>query len=373
MLQSQGLTVTEIRERKTLNLGSLLKPKVKVGDIAIFSRQFATMSGAGVPLTECLDILIKQTQNATLAEAATRVKAEVEAGGSLADALSRYPKIFSNLYVNMVRAGEASGALEVVFNQLANLLEKQRELRNKVKSALFLPFLVLGFCIIITLGLLIFIVPRFAAIFESVGGSLPAPTLFLVNLSRNIRGPMGLVAVGGVIAFVFLIKAILATERGGYVWDHIKLKLPLFGPLFTKKAVASFARVLALLGASGVSILESLDIVAETSGNRVIARAIKRASASIQQGDSISKPLGESKVFPPMVTHMIVVGENTGSIDTMLTKIAEFYEDEVDRVIEGLTKLIEPIMMVFVGAMVGGILVCLYLPIFNLAGAIGTE
>jgi len=370
-LRDQGLVVTDIQEGKRLSSISLFQPRVKVDDLAIFSRQFATMSDAGVPLTQCLDILVEQTENPTLSKAIGEIKLEVEGGGGLADALGKHSKIFSNLYVNMIRAGEASGQLETIFNQLADLLEKQRELRNKVKSGLFMPILVLGFCLLITIGMIVFVVPRFAAIFEDLGTDLPGPTQVLVNISRDIRGPKGAITVVILVFAVFALRKVVKTDKGGRVWDQIKLKLPLFGSLITKKVVANFARTFGLLQASGVPILDALNIVADTADNRIVASAIREAKNAIQQGESISKPLAESKVFPPMVTHMIVVGENTGTVETMLEKIAELYEDEVDRTVEGLTKLIEPIMMVFVGSLVGSILICLYLPIFNLAGALG--
>ncbi len=369
-LRDQGLVVTDIQQgKKTISL-AMFQPRVKVDDLAIFSRQFATMSDAGVPLTQCLDILMEQTANPTLSRVTGEIKLEVEGGGGMADALAKHPKIFSNLYVNMVRAGEVSGQLEIIFNQLADLLEKQRALRNKVKAGLFMPILVLGFCLLITIGMIVFVVPRFAEIFEDLKTELPAPTQVLINISRDIRSIKGLVFAIAFVVFVLIIKAIIKTDKGGQIWDQIKLKLPLFGSLITKKVVANFARTFGLLQASGVPILDALNIVADTADNRVVADAIREAKNAIQQGESISKPLAESQVFPPMVTHMIIVGENTGTVETMLTKIAELYEDEVDRAVEGLTKLIEPIMMVFVGSMVGSILICLYLPIFNLAGAL---
>jgi len=369
-LRGQGLTIMQIQQRKGLSSIGLFQPRVKVDDIAVFSRQFATMSGAGVPITECLDVLVNQTENPTLSKAITEVKTEVEGGGGLADALAKHPKIFSKLYVSMVRAGEATGAYEVVLNQLATLSEKQRDLKNKVKSAIFLPIVVLSFCLLITLGLLVFIVPKFAALFEEMDAQLPYPTQVLIGISQGIRGPMGIIAVASVFLLVLIIKKVISTEKGRYAWDKIKLKLPLFGSLVTKKVVASFARIFGLLDVSGVPILEALDIVAEAAGNSVVASAIRRARDSIQQGESISKPLAESQIFPPMVTHMIVVGENTGSVETMLTKIAELYEDDVDRSVESLTRLIEPLMMTVIGAIVGSILICLYMPIFNLASAI---
>jgi type IV pilus assembly protein PilC len=327
------------------------------------------MSDAGVPMTQCLEILADQTENPTLSKAIIEIKTEVEGGGGLAEALAHHPKIFKKLYVNMIKAGETSGQLATIFNQLADLMEKQRDLRNKVKSGLFMPVMVLGFCLLVTIGLIVFVVPRFAEIFQEMNADLPAPTQVLINISRDVRGIKGLIALMSILVFAFTFKKVTSTDVGGRIWDQVKLKLPLFGSLITKRSVASFARTFGLLQDSGVPILESLEIVAETADNKIVSIAIREARDSIQQGESISKPLGESQVFPPMVTHMVVVGENTGTLGKMLSKIAELYEGEVDRAVEGLTKLIEPIMMIMVGGLVGTILICLYLPIFNLAGA----
>jgi type IV pilus assembly protein PilC len=326
------------------------------------------MVGAGVPLAQCLDILIDQTENATLSKATADIKAEVEGGGSLSEALGKYPKIFDNLYVNMIRAGEASGQLEPIFNQLADLLERQRDLRNRVKSALFLPIMVMGFCVLITIALIVFVVPRFANIFEMMNAPLPGPTQMLINISRDIRGPKGLIAIVAISLLAFAIRKVIKTEQGGRIWDQIKLKLPLFGSLIMKKIVANFARTYGLLDRSGVPILESLDIVAQTAGNRIVSRSIMEARSGVQEGEDLSKRLEQSRIFPPMVTQMIVVGEKTGTVETMLFKIAELYEADVERTVEGLTKLIEPMMMILVGVLVGSILICMYLPIFNMAG-----
>jgi len=372
-LRQQGLTVTDIRQEKRLSNISLFQPRVKVEDLAIFSRGFATMVGAGVNLGQALDITVKQTENPTLSKAISDIKEEVEGGMSLTEALGKYPNIFSNLYVNMVKAGESSGNLEVVLNRLAEIMEKQREINNKVKSAMFMPILVFGFCVLITLGLLIFIVPRFAMVFAEVGAGLPAPTLILLKVSEALRGPMGGIALLVIILIAFVFSRIIKTEKGRYAWDKTKLKLPLFGSLTIKKVTANFSRTLGMLQSSGVPILESLEIVADSSGNVVVAEAIREASTSIQQGDSISRPLEKSQIFPPMLVHMVVVGEETGSLEAMLNKLADFYEDDVDRTIEGLLKLIEPLMMIFIGAIVGGILIALYLPIFTIAGALSGD
>ena len=369
-LRGQGLIVTEIQQQKKVSSLNLFQPRVKINDIAVYSRQFASMVEAGIQLAPCLDIMVKQTENPTLAGVTEQVKNEVESGASLSESFGRHPKIFDHLYTSMVKAGEVSGTLPLILNQLATLLEKRRALQNKVKSALFLPTLVFGFSILITLGLIIFIVPRFATIFEDVGAELPRPTQVLVGISEGIRGPKGVVAAVFLVVFAFAIRRLIKTDKGEEVWDRAKLKMPLFGSLIMKKIVASFARTFALLDRSGVNILDSLEIVAETVGNRIVAQAIKDASSSIQQGENISDPLQRSQIFPPMVTHMIVVGEETGNVETMLNKIADLYEDDVERTVEGLTKLIEPLMMIFVGVLVALILVCLYLPIFNMAGAL---
>jgi type IV pilus assembly protein PilC len=366
--KAPGKTSKSFFDKDSLKSLSIFQSRVKVDDISVFSRGFATMVGAGVPLAQCLDILIDQTENATLSKATADIKAEVEGGGSLSEALGKYPKIFDNLYVNMIRAGEASGQLEPIFNQLADLLERQRDLRNRVKSALFLPIMVMGFCVLITIALIVFVVPRFANIFEMMNAPLPGPTQMLINISRDIRGPKGLIAIVAISLLAFAIRKVIKTEQGGRIWDQIKLKLPLFGSLIMKKIVANFARTYGLLDRSGVPILESLDIVAQTAGNRIVSRSIMEARSGVQEGEDLSKRLEQSRIFPPMVTQMIVVGEKTGTVETMLFKIAELYEADVERTVEGLTKLIEPMMMILVGVLVGSILICMYLPIFNMAG-----
>lgn len=366
-LRGEGLTVTDIRQEKKLPSLNIFRPRVKTNDIAIFSRSFATMVDAGITLPKCLDILVKQTENPVLSKAIADIKTDVEGGISLSEALGKYPKIFPALYTNMVKAGEIGGTLPEVCNQLANILEKQRQLQNKVKSGLFMPIMVLSFCMLITVGLILFVVPRFAAIFSDMNAELPAPTQVLVNISDGIRGPKGIGFVAILAVFIFIFVKVIKTDKGGNAWDKIKLKMPLFGPLITKNIVANFTRTFGMLQKSGVPILESLNIVADTAGNRIIAAAIRDASSSIRQGETIAKPLERSQALPLMVTQMIAVGEETGNVELMLNKIADLYEDDVERTVEGLTKLIEPMMMVFIGSIVGGILVCLYLPIFNMA------
>lgn len=366
-LRSEGLTVTNIRQEKKLSPLNIFRPRVKTNDITIFSRSFATMVDAGITLPKCLDILVKQTENPVLSKVTAEIKTDVESGISLSEALGKYPKIFPPLYTNMIKAGEAGGTLPEVCNQLANILEKQRQLQNKVKSGLFMPIMVLCFCMLITVGLILFVVPRFAAIFSDMNAKLPAPTQILVNISEGARGPEGIGFVSILAVFIFIFVKVIKTDKGGNAWDKIKLKMPLFGPLITKKIVANFTRTFGMLQSSGVPILESLDIVADTAGNRIIARAIREASSSIRQGETIAKPLERSQVLPPMVTQMISVGEETGNVELMLNKIADLYEDDVERTVDGLTKLIEPMMMVLIGGIVGSILVCLYLPIFNMA------
>jgi len=368
-LRNEGNTVMDIRQEKKSFSLNIFRSRVKTNDIAIFSRSFATMVDAGITLPECLNILVKQTENQALSKATNDIKTDVESGVSLSEAMSKYPKIFPELYTNMIKAGEAGGTLPDVCNQLANILEKRRQLQNKVKSGLFLPIMVLGVCLLISIGLIVFVVPRFASIFEELNAELPGPTQMLINISKDIRGPKGLAFAATAALFIFVFIRVTQTDKGGYAWDKVKLKMPLFGSLITKKIVSNFTRTFGMLQSSGVPILESLNIVADTAGNRVIAEAIREASSSIRQGESISKPLERSQVLPAMVTQMISVGEETGNVELMLNKIADLYEDDVERTVEGLTKLIEPLLMIFVGGMVGTILVCLYLPIFNLAGA----
>ncbi len=348
----------------------LFKPKVKLKDIMVFSRQFATMISAGLGISACLNILAEQSANPTLREVIEEIRNDVESGVALNEAFAKHSKIFPDLYINMVRAGESSGALESVLDQLAIFLEKQQRLRGQVKSAMFMPSMILGFAILMSFGLVTFVVPRFGAMFLEMGKELPAPTQALLNLSKGIRSPTGILAFLIIGFAVVGLKQFIKTSKGRMLWDQLKLKMPIFGEITVKAAVARFSRTLVLLLHGGVPILESIAIVGNTSGNMVIARSMQHVRARLSDGEGIAGPLSEIKEFPPMVTQMIAAGEETGAMEAMLSKLADFYEEEVERAAEQLTSMVEPVMVVLIGLIVGGIMICLYLPVFDMAGGV---
>ncbi len=339
-------------------------------DIVIFTRQFATMINSGLPLVQSLDILGEQTENQALAKVLGEVLYDVESGHTLADAMGRHPKVFSELFVNMVAAGEAGGILDTILLRLATFLEKNDALVRKIKGAMIYPaviFSVAGMAIVI---LLIFVIPTFQTMFESAGIPLPLPTRVVIGMSQFLQAFWWALLIG-IVASVFAIRQAYATDGGRLFIDKLMLALPILGDLQRKAAVARFTRTLGTLVSSGVSILEGLEITAKTAGNRVIHDAVMSSRASIAGGETIAGPLKESGVFPPMVVQMINVGEQTGGLDTMLTKIADFYDDEVDAAVEALLAAMEPIMIVVLGVVVGGMIVAVYLPIFDMINAVG--
>jgi len=350
---------------------NLFKPKVKLKDMTVFSRMFATMMSAGLGITTCLSILTEQSENPTLAEAIAEVKADVEGGNTLNDALAKHPKIFPDIYINMIKAGESSGALEIVLEQLAEFMEKRKRLKEKVKSALFLPAMILGFSITLTIVLIIFVVPMFEKLYSEAGATLPGATTMLINISQQVRSLRGLIIAAVVALAIFGLKQVINTEKGRLVWDGLKLKAPVFKLLTVNNIVAQFARTLTLLLKGGVPILEAITIVSETIGNKVVSNAMLKVRTSLNEGEGISKPLSGTQIFPPMVTQMVAAGEEAGSLEIMLTKLSDFYEEEVERTAEQLTNMIEPVMIIFIGLIVAGIVGCLYLPIFSLAEKIG--
>jgi len=350
---------------------SIFKPKVKLKDMTVFSRMYATMMSAGLGITTCLGILAEQSENTTLREAIAEVRADVEGGRTLNDALAKHPKIFPDIYINMVKAGESGGSLEVVLEQLATFMEKRKQLRDKVKSALFLPAMILGFSITLTIVLIVFVVPIFSKLYADMGTELPGPTTMLINVSDQVRSLKGLIFAAVGVVIIFALKKFIGTDEGRKIWDGLKLKAPIFKLLTVNNIVAQFARTLALLLKGGVPILEAITIVSETIGNKVVANAMLRVRASLNEGQGIAGPLADAKIFPPMVTHMVTAGEEAGSIEVMLGKLADFYEEEVERIAEQLTNMIEPVMIIFIGLIVAGIVGCLYMPIFNLAANIG--
>jgi type IV pilus assembly protein PilC len=347
-----------------------LQQKVKEKDVVVFARIFATMINAGLPLIQCMDLLGRQEQNKTFAKVIGGIKEDIEGGSTLTDALRKYPKIFDNLFVNLVAAGESGGILDVILQRLSGYMEKAMKLKSKVKGAMTYPLIVLVIAVVIVGGLLVFVVPMFQKMFEGMGGSLPAPTQFLVDLSAFLQNYY-LYMGGGLVVLYFGFKKFYATEKGTLLVDALVLKAPIFGPLLRKVAVAKFTRTLSTMMQSGVPILEGLGIVSKTSGNKIIELALMKTRQSISEGKTIAEPLLETDIFPAMVVQMIAVGEATGALDTMLAKIADFYDDEVDVAVGALTALLEPLLMCVLGPAVGFVLIAMYLPIFQAASAAG--
>ena len=339
--------------------------KVKSKDITIFTRQFATMINAGLPLIKCLSILTQQTESQALSDIISDCSREVEAGHALSEALSKHPRAFSELYVAMVRAGELGGMLDDVLLRVADQLERDAEIRQKVKSAMTYPIVVLGITIIIVTSMLMFVVPRFGKMFTELGGKLPTYTQFLVNLSHFLAGWGGLVVIAAIIGFVFGYRRFKATKQGRLTIDRIKLRLPVVGTLFHKTAMSKFSRTLGTLLASGVPILGALEITGETTGNMVITKALDVVRAGVKEGETIARPLTEAEVFPPMVIQMIAIGEETGALDVMLAKVSDFYDSEVNAAMDSFASIIEPVLLVVLGVAVGSIVIALYLPIFK--------
>jgi type IV pilus assembly protein PilC len=353
---------------REINLPSFGSP-VKQHDIVIFTRQFATMIDAGLPLVQCLDILSQQSDNKVLCRTIKEVKEEVEAGSTFAAALKKHPKVFSDLYANMVAAGEVGGILDTILNRLASYMEKIVRLKSKIKGAMIYPACIISAAVLVTGILLVYVIPVFADLFNSFGQALPAPTQFVINLSHFTINNFWLI-IGGMIAiaggFVFTSR----TDRGRYYLDKIGLRIPVFGDLIRKTSIARFARTLGTLVSSGVPILDALTITGRTAGNKIVEEAIYATRASISEGKTIAEPLIASKVFPPMVCQMIAVGETTGALDQMLQKIADFYEDEVDNAVANLTALMEPMVILLLGGLIGGLVISMYLPIFKLGSVL---
>jgi type IV pilus assembly protein PilC len=370
-LKAQNVMATSVKA-KAKDLSEyfpFLKPKVKTKDLVVFTRQFATMIDAGLPLVASLDILGSQSENATFKKVLLDCKADVENGSNFSDALGKHPKVFDRLFVNLVAAGEVGGILDTIMNRLAAFLEKADKLKRQVRGAMVYPISVSVIAVAVVVIMLMKVIPVFEKMFADFGGTLPGPTQVVINLSHGMQAyfPHGVV----VLVLIFLgTRAAYRTEKGRLYFDTTFLKLPIFGPLIKKVAVARFTRTLSTLLSSGVSILDALDLVARTAGNVVVEREILTTKNSISEGKTIAEPLRNSKVFPGMVVQMVAVGEQTGAMDTMLGKIADFYDDEVDVAVAALTSLLEPIMMVFLGGAVGGLLIAMYLPIFKIAEAV---
>ncbi len=367
-LRNQGFTVLDLNEVKQgwgqIDIGGRIKSK----DLTVFSRQFATMVNSGLSMLRCLYVLEEQTPNKKLARVIGEIRADVEAGISLSDSLEKHPKVFSRLYVSMVRAGELGGILDEVLNRLAAQLEKEDSIRRAVKSAMVYPILIGSFAILVLFGMVLFLIPIFAGMYKELGDAkLPMLTRIMVGFSDLLRSWYGLIFLAAVIFLVWGIRRLKHTERGRETWDRIKLRIPMgIGQIIRKLAVARFSRTLGTLISSGVPILQAIEITGQAAGNAVIEKAMDQVQQSVKEGQSITKPLEGVSVFPAMVTQMISVGEETGSLDAMLGKIADFYEDEVNASIKSLTSILEPILMLGVGGIVGVVVISMYLPIFNM-------
>jgi type IV pilus assembly protein PilC len=369
-LRQQSIIPTKIATKgKEFKISLPGGKKVKQRSIAIFTRQLATMIDAGLPLVQSLDILSSQQDHKVFKNIIREIREDVESGSTFAGALKKHPSTFDDLYTNLVVAGEEGGILDNILNRLSNYIEKAEALKKKVKSAMIYPAIIVSVAILVVIILMIFVIPVFETIFKSAGQSLPLPTLIVLAMSKIIKKYI-VVIIPAAILFVFLFRKFYKTEAGQSLIDRLLLKVPVFGMLLKKVAVARFARTLGTLVSSGVPILDGLLIVSKTAGNRTIETALMSARASIREGETIAEPLSRSSIFPPMVTQMISVGESTGALDSMLTKIADFYDDEVDVAVSNLTSLLEPFLMVFLGVVIGGVVIAMYLPIFQMASAI---
>jgi type IV pilus assembly protein PilC len=348
---------------------AIFQPRVTGKDIVVFTRQLSTMIDAGLPLVQSIDILSKQQENTTFKKVLLTIKSDIETGTTFADAMRKHPKIFDSLYANMIEAGETGGILDTILGRLAAFIEKSMELKKKIKGAMTYPVICLAISILILVIILVFVIPVFQEMFASMGSALPTPTQIVVNMSDFCKANFLYLALG-LFAFMYSLKKIYNTEKGRIKIDAIALRAPIVGTLVRKVAVAKFTRTLGTMLQSGVPILEALNVVAKTAGNKIIEAAVFRVADSIAEGRPIAEPLEESGVFPNMVVQMINVGESVGALDTMLEKIADFYDGEVDQAVENLTAMIEPLMMVVLGGMIGGLVVAMYLPIFTMAGNI---
>src|SRR5215211_2949413 len=367
-LRQQGLLVIEVKEQ-SVGQKDILEPfkRIKLADLVVFSRQLATMINAGLPIVRALYVLSEQTENSKLKDVVVAVRKDVEAGSSLSQALERHPEVFSRLYVEMIKAGEVGGMLDGVLLRVADQMERDQDLRRKVKSAMTYPVIVLVLAVVAASIMLIFIVPVFAQLFQDLGGTLPLPTRICMLISNILTSIWGILVYAGMALAVVMFLRWKKTEQGRRVWGRAVLRIPAkIGDVVRKVALARFARTLATLSAAGVPILQAMEITATSSGNWVVEKALLKSRDAIREGIPLYKPLETEPVFPPMVTRMIAVGEETGDVDGMLTKIAEFYESEVDAAVKALTSIIEPLMVVVVGGIVGAIVISMYLPLFEI-------
>jgi type IV pilus assembly protein PilC len=370
-LTRQRITPTKVKKKPKdlFENVTFLQPKVKNRDVILFARQFSTMIDAGLPIIQCLDILYSQQANATFKKMLKEIKESVEGGATLAEALKKFPKQFDSLFVNMIAAGEAGGILDAILRRLATYMEKAAKLKSQVKGAMTYPIVTLIIAVMVLAVILVFVIPVFEEMFADFGGELPVPTQIVVAMSDMVKSKIVYIIIG-LLLFSIAFKKTYGTEKGREVTDKLLLKIPVFGDLLRKVAVAKFSRTMGTMLTSGVAILEALDIVAKTAGNKTVENAIYKVRKGISEGRTMADPLAASGVFPSMVCQMIGVGESTGALDAMLGKIADFYDEEVDQSVENLTALIEPFMLVFLGVTIGGLVVAMYLPIFKMAGAI---
>jgi type IV pilus assembly protein PilC len=369
-LRRQQVIVTAVKEKGKEIALPKWGGKVPPGLIAIFTRQFSVMIDAGLPLVQCLEILGSQQDSKAFRRALLQVRQDVESGSSLADAMRKHPKVFNDLYTNMVAAGEAGGILDTILQRLAQYIEKSVKLNSQVKSAMIYPVAVISIAVLVVAVILWKVIPVFAALFKGLGAELPMPTVIVIHLSNFIADFWWLIG-GTIFGTIFFLRRYHATYKGKRVLDNVILHIPVLGGLMRKISVARFCRTLSTLTASGVPILDGLAITARTAGNSIVEDAIMATRKSVEEGKTISEPLGDTDVFPSMVVQMIAVGEQTGALDTMLSKIADFYEDEVDTAVAGLMKLLEPILIAFLGVAIGGIVIAMYMPMFTLIGQVG--
>ncbi|ROR01950.1 type II secretion system F family protein [Desulfosoma caldarium] len=371
LLERQGLSLKALKPKPKdlLEYIPVLQEKVKEKDLVLFTRQFSTMIDAGLPIIQCLEILRDQTENKAFRKVLRALKKDVEEGATFSEALRKHPKVFDQLFVNLVAAGEAGGILDVTLTRLAAYLEKVASLKKKVRGAMTYPAIVVAIAVIVIAVILVYVIPVFAGLFRDAGVSLPALTLVVMNVSDFAKNYFHWMILGLVVLGV-LFARFRKTRRGRDVTDRLFLKVPVFGLLIKKVALARVTRTLGTMLGSGVPILESMELVAATAGNAVIEKAIREAKQAVSQGRTLSEPLAESGIFPPMVVHMVSVGEATGALDSMLSKVADFYDEEVDATVEALTSLLEPMLIVFLGVTIGGLLVAMYMPIFQLADVV---
>jgi type IV pilus assembly protein PilC len=365
-----NITINEQAKSFSFKLPSFGGGKISTKDLVVFTRQFATMIDSGLPLVQCLEILAGQQENKIFKEILYKVKESVESGSTFADALGKHPKAFDQLYVNLVAAGEVGGILDTILNRLAAYIEKAMKLKKQIKGAMVYPITIMSIAVVVVGVILIFVIPTFAKMFADFGGELPAPTKFVIGLSNFLMKYI-LVIIAAFFGIVTAVKKYYATPGGRKRIDSLALKAPIVGPLVRKVSVAKFTRTLGTMVSSGVPIMDGLDIVARTAGNKIVEEAIYGVRQAISEGKTMAEPLASCGVFPPMVVQMIAVGEATGAMDAMLSKIADFYDDEVDDAVSAMTSMMEPLLMVFLGTTVGGLVVAMYLPIFKLAGAVG--